>query len=339
MRRFAAAILALWTAGCIGGGDVARPLVLKNRTIGLSRTDPTATVQGKLRFRGGLELRSSDADFGGLSALLVTSDGARFLAVTDRSHWVTGTLEYENGMLVRALGETIAPMLDPDGRPLVMKKGDAEGLATAEEGNFDDVFVSFEGQHRVWRYPFGRDGVEARPLNFPLPPEALKAPGNGGLEGITRVGDGELFAVSEHYRNRADNYRAWMLPFSRPGEAGDAKRAPAPRAVVPVPPYAMTDIRQLPNGDLLSLERRYDPVQGVGIELRRMPWSHGEAGGDHPLDGEIVARFDTSFELDNMEGLSIRGGDDGKTLVYVLSDDNFNRPIQRTLLMMFEMLP
>jgi len=335
--------LAAGACGCLRDGDVARPLVLDNRTVGFSRTDPTATTQGKLRFRGGLELRSTDPDFGGLSALLVSSDGASFIAVSDQSHWITGTLEYDDGRLVRAIGGTIAPMRDLEGNPLVDKKGDAEGLATAVEGKNDDLFVSFEGIHRVWRYAFGNDGVDARPVNFPLPPEALKAPRNGGLEGITLVGDGELFAVDERFRNRAGNYRAWVLPFvpadHQPGAANADSRTPAPRAIVPILPYAMTDIRMLPDGNLLTLERRYDPVQGIGIELRRMPWKRDDPAGDHPLDGEIVGRMDTTFEVDNMEGLSVRRDPSGATLVYMLSDDNFNRPIQRTLLMMFELLP
>jgi hypothetical protein len=38
-----------------------------------------------------------------------------------------------------------------------------------------------------------------------------------------------------------------------------------------------------------------------------------------------------------MEGVSARRGPNGETLVYVVSDDNFNAPLQRTLLMMFEL--
>jgi hypothetical protein len=38
-----------------------------------------------------------------------------------------------------------------------------------------------------------------------------------------------------------------------------------------------------------------------------------------------------------MEGLAVRTSKDGKTIVYVVSDDNFNAPLQQTLLMMFEL--
>jgi len=55
------------------------------------------------------------------------------------------------------------------------------------------------------------------------------------------------------------------------------------------------------------------------------------------LDGEVVADVGMNFMIDNMEGLSVRKGADGETLVYVVSDDNFNTPLQQTLLMMFEL--
>jgi hypothetical protein len=41
--------------------------------------------------------------------------------------------------------------------------------------------------------------------------------------------------------------------------------------------------------------------------------------------------------VDNMEGLAVRE-DAGGTIIYLISDDNFN-PIQRTLLMKFRLEP
>ncbi len=331
--------------------------MLESSAVGFSRTDPTLTTHDRLRFRGGLLLRSSDPDFGGLSALLVSSDGANFVAVSDQSHWVTGTLEYDHGDLARAAGGWIAPMLDLGGKPLADKAGDAEGLASAEDGNLEQpLFVSFEGNHRVWRYAFGESSLRAVPVELPIPPEVRKSPRNGGLEGITRVADGMLFAVTERFRDHADNYHAWMLPFpvssmaphrrgpSAPGVRIAPADASKPRAlsVHPLPPFAMTDVRQLPSGDLVTLERRYDPVDGLGVQMRRIPLESLQRGYDlgpaAPLDGELIASLDSSFEIDNMEGLAVRRGDQGETLVYLVSDDNFNRPIQRTLLMMFELL-
>lgn len=337
--------------------DAPRPLLLSSAPVAFSRHDSEAVQQGKVRFRGGIELLSYDSDFGGLSGLLVSGDGTRFLAVTDEAHWVTGTLAYEAGNLASASGHQIAPLLDLGGAPLHEKNGDAEGLASSRlSGTFDenseqaDLFVSFEVEHRVWRYPFGKNGVRAVPVEVPIPREAVLAPRNGGLEGITAIGEGLLFAVSERHLDEDGNYRAWTIPFASPAglpavaiadAASAGKPASRPCSIRPHPPFAMTDVRMLPGGDLLTLERRYNPATGVGIEMRRIPAaSLATAGKDcAALDGEVVASFDPSYEIDNMEGLSIRHGERGETLVYAVSDDNFNRPMQRTLLIMYELLP
>ncbi|HEY2773192.1 MAG TPA: esterase-like activity of phytase family protein [Candidatus Binatia bacterium] len=334
-------------AACTQERDPKRSLTIESRPVGFERDDPKQTSQGKIVFRGGLELRSSDRDFGGLSSLLISPDGKQFISISDESHWVIGTLSYKDGRLTDAEGKTIAPMLDLDGIALIGKAGDAEGLATGDaDGGFGDLFISFEGNHRVWRYPFSGKGVRSLPVNIPLPREALNAPGNGGLEGITRFSDGRLIAVTEHDRNKQGNYRAWILPFTpvgkTPDPAPDALK-PKPVSFKPISPFSMTDLRQLPGGDLLTLERHYDPVSGVRIQMRRIPLAAVERAAKEgpavPLDGEIVCSLDGGYEIDNMEGLGVRVGEKGETLVYWVSDDNFNHPLQRTLLLMFELRP
>jgi len=325
--------------------DVARPLLIQSQVRKFSRTDAAAVMQGKLRFRGGVRLSSPDGDFGGVSALLVSADGARFVGVSDEAHWLTGSLEYQDGNLVRVSGETIAPLLDTQGRPLSSKSGDAEGLASTSGNDISgDLLVSFEGEHRVWRYPFDKGGVLAVPVNVAVPAELHSAPHNGGLEGITLFSDGLFFAVSERYRDAAGDYRAWVLPLEAAASPQQTTAATG-RAVSikPMPPFAMTDIRRLPGGDLLTLERRYSPAKGVGIQLRRIAgaavYAASRADKAKALDGEVVANFDATYEIDNMEGLAIRTGSNGETLVYAISDDNFNRPVQATLLLMYELLP
>lgn len=346
-RACTVAFLLACSAVACTQDDIARPLVLTSTATRFSRTDPASTTHGKLRFRGGVELTSSDRDFGGLSGILVSADGSRFVAVSDEAHWVTGSLEYEDGKLVRVTGGTIAPLLGLDGKPLADKAGDAEGIASTNGNDTTgDLLVSFEGDHRVWRYPFAKRGVNAVPVNLPIPPDVHGAPHNGGIEGITLFSEGMLFGVSERYRDQAGDYRAWFLPLTvgadaAPGDnAATGARAVSVRAIAP---FAMTDVRRLAGGDLLTLERRYSAVKGVGSQLRRIPSAVIEAaaasGAGMPLDGEIVASFDPSYEIDNMEGLAVRTGEGGETLVYAISDDNFNRPVQSTLLLTYELLP
>lgn len=259
------------------------------------------------------------------------------MAISDEAFWVTGKLGYEGDRLASASGVTIAPLLDRDGLPLDDKSGDAEGLASTDgDDTTGDLLVSFEGDHRLWRYPFAEAGVRAIPVDIALPPETRLAPRNGGLEGIAKVGDGLLLAVSERHRDPSGDYRAWLIPYG-----ADAPQARA-LALKPIAPFAITDVRVLPGGDVLTLERRYAATTGVGMQMRRIPkeaFTRAIAGElAEPLDGEVVANLDADWRIDNMEGLAVRVGDGGETLLYVVSDDNYNRPIQSTLLVMVELL-
>ena len=43
-------------------------------------------------------------------------------------------------------------------------------------------------------------------------------------------------------------------------------------------------------------------------------------------------------EIDNMEGLAVHRNAQGRTILTLISDDNFNRRFQRTLLMQFALV-
>jgi hypothetical protein len=305
--------------------EASRPLTISSAPVALSSGEEPVKTLGKLVHRGTLKLTSPDKAFGGLSGLIVADDGARFLAITDSSHWLTGTLAYRDGKLSAATGVEIAPLLDLDGKPLSGKGGDAEGLT----GSLDrDVFVSFERNHRIWRYSFGAQGLGARAELVPTPPELSGAPANSGLEGITLLSDGRLLALTEAFADSAGRYRGWLIGTDRAAQA-------AALSLKPRMPFELTDVRQLASGDVLTLERRFNMIGGVGFQMRRIALSSVAAGA--VLDGEVVADAGMNLIIDNMEGLSVRQDADGRTLIYVVSDDNFNAPQQQTLIMMFEL--
>jgi hypothetical protein len=255
----------------------------------------------------------------------VSPDGKDFLAITDSSHWLTGELVYRGRKLSGAKGISIAPILDTNGKPLIGKGGDAEGLTGSLDG---EVFISFEGNHRIWRYDFGRQGLKAKAVNVPVPAELAEAPSNGGLEALTLLPDGRLLAVTESFHDDNGDIRGWLIG-GKSGSNGEAM------AVKRRAPFDLTDIRILPDGDILTLERRFNRTGGIGFEMRRMKGSSLKAGA--VLDGEVLADAGMNFIIDNMEGMSIRKDDAGKTLVYLASDDNFNPPLQQNLLMLFEL--
>jgi hypothetical protein len=305
--------------------DSIRPLVLTATVLPLSTGEEASNAIGKLRHRGTLRLTSDDDDFGGISGLIVSDDGERFLAITDTSHWLTGRLSYRDGKLSDVSGGEIGPLLGLDGKRLEGKGGDAEGLAGSIDG---DVFVSFEGDHRIWRYAFGSEGLGARPTPVAAPTDLSQAPHNGGLEGITLLSDGRLLALTESFFDDAGNYRGWLIA---PGEENRSEAL----ALKPRMPFQLTDVRQLAGGDVLTLERRFSPIGGVGFQMRRIAGASVVEGA--VLDGEVVGDAGMNRIIDNMEGLAVRTGADRDTLVYLVSDDNFNAPLQQTLIMMFEL--
>lgn len=319
---FTALAFSLAMTAC--ADEQPRSLEIRSRPIPFANGEDSGSTIGKLVHRGTLRLTSPDGDFGGISGLIVSSDGTHFLAITDSSHWLTGELTYRGKTLSGVTGTTMAPLLDLDGKPMSGKQGDAEGLTGSLDG---DVYISFEGRHRIWRYPYGTNGLAAKPVAVSTPADLAHAPGNGGLEAISRLGETQLLAITEHDYDDAGNVKAWLLNLKN-----DTSQ---PLTLHRRVPFDITDARSLANGDLLTLERRFSPTGGIGFELRRFP-----ADSIKPksvLQGEVIAEAGMNFNIDNMEGLSIRKGPNGETFVYLVSDDNFNSPLQQTLLMLFEL--
>jgi hypothetical protein len=305
----------------------ARALTLESAPVRFSVNDPDEDTVGKLQFRGALRLTSDDKDFGGLSGLIVSDDGSRFLAITDASHWVTGSLAYSGGKLSAAAGSTIAPMLNLGGEAMEGKQGDAEGLAPVN-GNDPDgpVFVSFERNHRIWAYGPARGGQRQALTGLPLPQLAFHAPPNKGLEALT-VHGAKLIAIAENYPDARGHHQGWIL------SAKPKYDAPQAIFIKARPQFSVTDARMTPSGDLLTLERRYGASTGIAFQIRRHRGADVRANA--VLDGEVLAHLGMSYVIDNMEGMSVRVNAKGETLIYLIADDNFNAPLQQTLLMMF----
>ena len=84
---------------------------------------------------------------------------------------------------------------------------------------------------------------------------------------------------------------------------------------------------------LLVLERRYRLLEGVRTRIRTIPLAALKPGAR--LVGALIADLGPPLPLDNFEGLVARRTNDGRTALLLLSDDNFNYGIQRTLLYQF----
>ena len=285
---------------------------------------------GALAYRGGLLLSSADKRFGGLSDLAVSADGSEILAISDEARWLSARLTYnEAGDLAGLKTAEIAPMLNLSGRPMRGKAGDAEGL-TLERPNdlHGPVIVSFERNVRVLRYDLSK-GFSARPSSVSIGNwvEALRE--NSQLEALTLVKSDTLLVFAES-RVGAEDIRAAFETY--PGTGKAQSRA---LSVIPRDPFSVTSAANAPDGGLFLLERRYSLIGGVGMELRHVP--AGDLREGARLDGEVLTNLSfMDANIDNMEGVAVRRGAKGETLLYLISDNNFSA-LQRTLLLMFEL--
>lgn len=327
MRRLA----AFWFVGwLLSGASVlaADAVAIRATPVALHPNEPERQSLDRLVYRGGLVLTAADSRFGGFSDLHVSPDGRRILAVSDRGNWLDADILYDaHGRLAGIARGRIGALIDLAGKPLLGLVGDAEGLAVYPDGS---LLVSFEHGHRFWLYPPGDPPFARPPRAVPLPKRALDMPFNGGIEAVSRLAHGPLFALSEEMMDGRDNV-GWIGD----GTTWEELRYRAARGFRP------TGMAQIPAGlaqagDVLVLERRFTLLEGAGSRIVRLPGSTIRPGA--ALEGEELAVLRQPATVDNFEGIAVARGSLGETLIYILSDDNFSF-LQRTLLLMFELPP
>ncbi|HEY8697389.1 MAG TPA: esterase-like activity of phytase family protein [Rhizomicrobium sp.] len=334
----AAAILAVSADAAFGAASTPPDAVtLSAKSIPLSSADLKETRVGELVYRGGLEVASPDARFGGWSGLAVSADGSRLLSQSDEGHWLRATLSYDKMGRLAGIGEAqLADMQNLDGgKPMPKQEGDAEGLTALSDNGLDGaVAISFERDHRIWRYDLSRS-LDVKPSAVPAPDAIKTLESNSGLEALTMLKPHSLLAIAETGQAANGDMPAWLLAYDGK-EAGVEYGA---LSVKPHAPYEISDAAMSPDGrDLYLLERHYfDPIRGVVAAVRRIDAASVKAGAR--LEGEEIAEFTMHENIDNMEGLALRRSADGKTLLYMISDDNYNHTLQRTVLLMFEVAP
>lgn len=287
---------------------------------------------GKLAFIGGLVLASPNKDFGGWSGLVVSDDGHRLLAVSDRGNWLTADLVYEagrprglaNGMLgdIAGLGgQALNRFRDRDSEAITLLDGSlAKGTA----------LVAFERNHRIGRFPVSARGLGA-PLGYlKMPPDVRRISTNKGFEAVAVLRGGPLkgavIAFAEEYFDPARNHTGWIWT------AGIGS-APQRLGLVNIADFAITDAAALPDGSLIVLERKFRWLEGVKARIRLIRAADIKPGA--LLEGEVLLDADMTAEIDNMEALALSRNARGQTVLTLMSDNNFNNFLQRSLLLQF----
>jgi len=316
-------LLGLALLGLVAAARAAaEPLTVTAIPVPFDADDATRDRVGPLRWLGGLELSAAPFRFGGFSGLLVEPDGTALTAITDEGYWLRARLEYAaDGWLTGLDAATFGPLHGPDGQHLTDKtRADAESLTALPDGS---LAVAFERRDRIWIYPPADAPLAGRPRALPAPPGIEAADRNSGMEALATLADGALLAVLEGDET-ADRSATFLW------RAGTWARLTYLHPVG----FRPTGATSLPDGDLLILERSFNVLDGVAIRLARL--DSGDLRPGAVLAAVEIARLHWPLTLDNMEGIAARYDAADRTLVYLISDDNFSAA-QRSLLLLFEL--
>ncbi|MDH6609746.1 hypothetical protein M2164_005381 [Streptomyces sp. SAI-208] len=285
------------------------------------------------RFSDALDKTTYDGTFvGNLSALAVDRDGS-LAALSDRSALF--------GLDARTLApRKVVPLADENGAAL-----DSEGLVIDRDGT---RLITSETEPSIRRY-----SADGRILDrLPVPASLQVAPAgratsNQTFEGLTLLHGGRTLLASMEYALSGDTagtvrFQTW----TRHGKTWEPAAQYAYRtdaAFLGVP-----EVQALPDGRLLVLERGF--TSGVGNTVRLYladPRHATDTSGVETLTGQADVRLigktlltdiascptlgatarqpQPNPLLDNIEGMVVRGRDQGGRLkVLLVSDDNQN---------------
>ncbi|MEO8195734.1 MAG: esterase-like activity of phytase family protein [Thermoanaerobaculia bacterium] len=268
--------------------------------------------------------------------------------------------------------EAAVTLVGPGGAPFGRRSLDPEGIAIGGVGGSAQqrLYISSEGEARVGQAPFVDEfdlaGRFVREL--PLPGRYRPAVGaavgvrnNLGFEALSLTPDGRYLLAG------TENGLAQESPAAAPGVSSrtrllrwDLERGGAPdeflyvvEAVSVTPPSpsdfivnGLVEAIALDRDELLTLERQWVP--GVGIEMKlfavALAGVPNVATVDPPAslslataNKTLLLNFaDLGLPLDNFEGMTLGPPlADGRRPLIIVSDDNFNPDIQKTLVLAF----
>jgi hypothetical protein len=331
MKRFIF-LLGLTSIAALGAADIlkifppakAASLEITSKSILLNRENPDLVRVGELIYRGGLNLKSTNKDFGGISGMRLWNEDT-VLAVSDAGSWISFKLIEKKGQLIGVKGIALAPILDSRGLSGSKKERDAEAVII--DKNIDQVSVTFEGEHRIWMYdgvnPLNLDSYTAKVSTDWRRPWMMFWPINGGAEATCTVGAAGTLLISEESEKSDGIKEAYVasdkqdMPLGFQSDFG----------------FKPTDCIMIDGTQqALVLQRRFSPMTGVAASIGVIDLSNITA--NKILIPREIARLESPFTVDNMEGIFVTKQKSG-TFIYIVSDDNFSG-LQRTILMKFE---
>ena len=334
MAAVCAAALGVTAAAAQGKPETSRVethgIAVRARPIlNFAKAGAKPTVSSRLEWRGGLVLSSASENFGGWSGLVLGNDGKSLLAVSDSGVWMSGTLTYD-GKRPKALEAVrLGPLRTLKGVPLSRRRErDAEAITLASgTPRNGSAYIAFEQIDRIGLFEI-KNGELGRPSRYIDMPKEAAAMRTDGIEGLTVLAGGpykgSLVAFAENPLRGENVHRGWIWIGGKPKGF----------TISDLDGFSITDAASLDDGSVLIVERRFRWMEGLRVRLRLLSADSMKSGGS--AKGEILlAANNGTAEIDNLEAIALSQDEKGETVVTLMSDDNFNRYLQRTVLLQF----
>jgi hypothetical protein len=267
---------------------------------------------------------SKDLPFAGVSALAWDEKQQILYALTDRAVLFHLKLSYQNKQITDVTVLAAYPLRNAQGKILVSSYADSEGLDIQYDAQGNTVLnIAFEHHPRVAQYtPKGKWLAKIKlptKLNTPQNYRNL----NKSLESVVYHPRYGVLTASEYplKKNTMQQHtlysstgREWKFP------ASTAKNS------------AITGLAVLPNQNILLLERAWAGIfQPLVINLSELMINNCSKGKICSVKKLAKLSTEDLWRLDNFEGLTHFK----KDLYLMISDDNA-KPIQNTILVLFE---
>ncbi len=277
---------------------------------------PLGQKIGALTLLSAVEWRANRPDFGGFSGLEL-GEGGGFVAITDKAHWARARLVLDgDGILTGIDGLEIGRLNGADGTDLMFPFTDSEALTQTADGAY---LISFENKTRIGRFATLRASEET----LPIPPGFEALPVNGGLESVLALPDGRIIALAETSGDWAKGFPGWIIRGDQVSRFSLARNDW----------YVPTDLSLGPEGEWIYLiERRFTLIGGFGIRIRRFALTALQDAAR--IEPELLAEVGEPPLVENYEALATARDTSGRTILYLLSDDNFTT-LQKTLFVQF----
>jgi hypothetical protein len=293
----------------------AEDITIRAKPVALYPANPDQLRLGRLTYLGGWELSSENPAFGGLSSLNV--EDSTITALSDAG----GLVRFRMGHFGHITQASIRPVPPECGGSREKTGRDTESLAHDRVSQI--WWIGFE-----WRNVICRTNADFKlGQRVAQPPEMARWQRSKGPETMLRLKDGRFLIIAE---GAADGGRL------RPAIlfVGDPTRAQTPRETLGyLPPegFSPTDATELPDGRILILNRSFSVTSlfTACITIIDPQTVRGRA----VIEGPIIARFESPAISENFEGI-VAASENGTTVIWIISDDNFAR-WQRSLLLKF----